>query len=87
MPNNSLSFGVDVLPNTTGTYNLGNESKQWKVNGKTLGDACEKGVDTQIMAGSSSAALPTTAAVAYFVEHKGYSTLGVRVDGTTLIFE
>ena len=38
----------------------------------TLGAACAKAVDTSISAASSSANLPTSAAVASFVEGKGY---------------
>lgn len=44
------------------------------VNGYTLAAASAKAVDTSISAGSSSANLPTSAAVASFVEGKGYST-------------
>ena len=39
-----------------------------------LGAAADKAVDTSISAGSSSVNLPTSAAVASFVEGKGYST-------------
>lgn len=87
MPNNTLSFEVDVLPNTDATYNLGSENKRWKLNGKTVGGAVEKNVDTSISAGSSSANLPTSAAVASFVENKGYSSLEANVVGETLILE
>lgn len=45
------------------------------INGYTLAAASEKAVDTSISAGSSSANLPTSAAVASFVEGKGYITL------------
>lgn len=40
----------------------------------TLADACAKSVDTSISAASTSANLPTSAAVAAFVEGKGYLT-------------
>ena len=43
-------------------------------NGYTLAAASAKAVDTSISAGSSSANLPTAAAVASFVEGKGYIT-------------
>ena len=46
-----------------------------KFNNYTLAAACAKAVDTSISAGSSSANLPTSAAVATFVENKGYLTL------------
>ena len=84
---NTLDFEVDVLPSTDATYNLGSENKRWKLNGKTVGAAMEKNVDTSISEGSSSANLPTSAAVAYFVEHKGYSSLDASVVGETLILE
>ena len=44
------------------------------VDGYTLAAASAKAVDTSISAGSSSANLPTSAAVASFVEGKGYLT-------------
>lgn len=40
----------------------------------TIGAAAAKAVDTSISASSSSANLPTSAAVAAFVEGKGYKT-------------
>lgn len=43
-------------------------------NGYTLGAACAKGVDTSIAAASSSTNVPTSKAVAAFVEGKGYKT-------------
>lgn len=43
-------------------------------NGYTLAAACAKAVDTSISAASTSANLPTSAAVAAFVEGKGYVT-------------
>lgn len=45
-----------------------------KFNEYVLAAACAKGVDTSISAGSSSTKLPTSAAVASFVEGKGYIT-------------
>lgn len=52
-----------------------------------LGAAADKAVDTSIAAGSSSANLPTSAAVAAFVEGKGYVTssgvTSVRVQATS----
>lgn len=33
MPNDNMNFGVDLLPVTTGTYNLGSSSKKWIING------------------------------------------------------
>jgi len=52
-----------------------------------LGAAADKAVDTSIAAGSSSANLPTSAAVAAFVEGNGYVTssgvTSVRVQATS----
>ena len=31
MPNSHMTFGVDLLPRTTNTYNLGNSSQKWNV--------------------------------------------------------
>lgn len=45
-----------------------------KFNGYTLAAACAKGVDTSIGANSTSTNLPTSQAVASFVEGKGYLT-------------
>lgn len=47
-------------------------------NGYTLAAASAKAVDTSISAGSSSANLPTSAAVASFVEGKGYVTTDTK---------
>ena len=49
-------------------------------NGYTLAAASAKGVDTSISAASSSANLPTSAAVASFVEGKGYLTSYTETD-------
>lgn len=58
------------------------------VNGYTLAAASAKGVDTSIAASSSSANLPTSAAVASFVEGKGYlpTTGGDVTDSIILKF-
>ena len=56
--------------NTSSNIDLTSDSSGLRIpHGKsyTLGDACEKGVDTSITAGSSSDNLPTTAAVAAYV--------------------
>ena len=50
------------------------------VDGYTLAGASAKAVDTSISAGSSSANLPTSAAVASFVEGKGYLTSFTEAD-------
>lgn len=50
----------------------------------TIGAAAEKSVDTSISAGSTSANLPTSAAVASFVEGKGYTSNEGTVTGVTI---
>jgi hypothetical protein len=35
MANNTMNFGVDLLPTSTNTYNLGNADLKWKINGET----------------------------------------------------
>jgi len=64
---------------TTTTQSLTNKT----YNGYTLAAACAKGVDTSIANASSSASLPTSAAVAAFVEGKGYTTLSIGTTSTT----
>lgn len=56
------------------------------IDGYMLAAACAKAVDTSISANSSSANLPTSAAVANFVENKGYLTLSTLpiYDGTVV---
>ena len=57
-------------------------------NGYTLAAASAKAVDTSISAGSSSANLPTSAAVATFVEGKGYVTTDTKnTAGSTDTFD
>ena len=51
--------------NLSGTQALTNKT----YNGYTLGAACAKGVDTSISSGSTSTSLPTTAAVADYVDN------------------
>ena len=69
--------GLTLTAATTGfTIAGGTTSKTLTVNETyTLGGACTKSVDTSISAGSSSANLPTSAAVASFVEGKGYAVI------------
>lgn len=57
-----------------------------KFNNYTLSSACAKAVDASISASSSSTNLPTSAAVASFVENKGYLTLSTLpiYDGTVV---
>lgn len=73
---------VGTVTVTPGTGNL----KATKFNDYILAAACAKAVDTSISASSSSANLPTSAAVATFVENKGYLTLSTLpiYDGTVV---
>ena len=68
--------GLTVTKATTGfTIAGGTTSKTLTVSETyTLGAACAKAVDSSISAASTSANLPTSAAVASFVEGKGYTT-------------
>lgn len=52
----------------------GNITTLGTINGYTLAGACAKAVDTSISASSTSVNLPTSKAVATFVEGKGYIT-------------
>lgn len=37
MPNDTMNFGVDLLPITTDTYNLGSDQKKWILHGSISG--------------------------------------------------
>lgn len=38
MPNQTITFGVDLLPNSTNLdYSLGDSTHQWKINGVVVG--------------------------------------------------
>lgn len=78
--------GLTLTAATTGfTIAGGTTSKTLTVNNTyTLAAACAKGVDTSIAAASTSANLPTSAAVATFVEGKGYTTNTGTVTSVTL---
>lgn len=73
MPSN-MTFGVNLNPKEDNTYSLGNATHKWKINDIVLGDSISKNIDTAIIDGSTSVNLPTSAAVASFVEGKGYTT-------------
>lgn len=85
MPNKHWEMEVDVLPKTTNTYNLGDATKKWVVNGYTLNEACSKNVDTTIDEEAESTNLPTTSAVVEYVKDQGMST--VSVSGKILIID
>lgn len=71
----SASTGFTIAGGTTSkTLTVGSDY--------TLAAACAKAVDTSISAGSSSVNLPTSAAVATFVEGKGYKTTDANVTQT-----
>ena len=75
----SSTEAVRYSTTVTVTPNTGNITAT-KFNNYTLAEACEKVVDTSISANSSSANLPTSAAVASFVEGKGYITSYTETD-------
>lgn len=66
--NGSTAWSNQMWIDTTGDVHATTFS------GYTLAGACAKSVDTSISAGSTSANLPTSQAVASFVEGKGYIT-------------
>lgn len=70
----STTEGVRFATSVTIQPSTGNLSAT-KFNNYTLAAACAKSVDTSISTSSSSTNLPTSAAVASFVENKGYLTL------------
>ena len=82
MPNKQWEMGVDMIPNTTNTFNLGTSQKKWIFNGYQLGDACAKGVDTSISDSTTSTDVPTTLAVKNFVDSKATT---VTVVGKKLV--
>ena len=83
----------EISPGTTNTINLGTSDFKWKniyataFNGYILAAACAKGVDTSITNSSSSMNLPTSAAVASFVEGKGYLTSHAYSYGSIDIYD
>lgn len=83
MPNKTITFKTDILPYTSEGYNIGDATHKWKVNGYVVAAAAAKSVDTSISAGSTSANLPTSGAVASFVEGKGY-VVGPNISATSL---
>lgn len=83
----------EISPGTTNTINLGTSDFKWKnvyattFNGYTLAAACAKGIDTSITNSSSSVNLPTSVAVASFVEGKGYLTAHAYSYGSIDIYD
>lgn len=69
----SSTEGVRYVTTVTVTPSTGN-IKATTFNGYTLNNASAKDVDSSISAGSTSTKLPTSEAVAAFVEGKGYIT-------------
>lgn len=85
--------GLTLAPQATGFKISGGTTSRTLTVGAnyTLGAACAKAVDSSISAASTSANLPTSAAVASFVEGKGYITSytntwrGVYTGGTSRV--
>ena len=78
MANKPWNMSVDLLPSTTATFNIGNSSKKWIVNGYTLGDACTKGVtdNSSSTAPSSSDTNVITGRTLYYAfENAGVSAI------------
>lgn len=85
--NAKISMGNTVSSTYKEAISITNGSAT--VNGYVPAAASAKSVDTSIAAASTSANLPTSAAVASFVEGKGYTTntgtiTGVSVNGTSV---
>lgn len=70
---------VTTIKYSTSTQNITTTAQSGDL---IVGEAATKQVDSSISAGSSSTKLPTSAAVASFVEGKGYSTTDEKVKQT-----
>ena len=81
---NYWNMDVDVIPAQDNTYDLGSSTKRWRINGKELGEAAEKSVDTSISTGSTSSNVPTSKAVADLF---GEGHVSVSVQGKVLIID
>ena len=81
MSNKTWDMGVDIIPSTTESYNLGSSQKKWVVNGYSLKDACGKGVDSSLTDSTTSTDVPTSSAVVTYVKGKSVS---VSVSSETL---
>ena len=78
MPNKTWNMKTDLLPNASGTYNLGSSSKAWIVNGYTLGAACAKGVtdnSSSTAASSTDTNLITGRSLYYALQNAGVSAI------------
>ena len=70
---------VTTIKYSTSSQNLTTSAQTGAI---TVGEAATKQVDTSISAGSTSTKLPTSKAVAEFVEGKGYKTTDENVKNT-----
>lgn len=70
---------VTTVKYSTTTQNLTTSAKSGEI---TVGEAATKQVDSSIAAASTSTKLPTSKAVAAFVEGKGYKTTDQKVKNT-----
>ena len=78
MSNKPWNLGVDLLPKTGATYNLGSSANKWIVNGYTLGDACAKGVtdnSASTAVSSTDMNLVTGRSVYYALENAGVTAI------------
>lgn len=87
LANSTATTAVTGTVNKTSTLTYNPNTKALvtggTVNGYTLAAASAKGVDTSIAAASTSANLPTSAAVATFVEGKKYVTTDTKTTAGT----
>lgn len=89
MPNNHLDFGVDLLPATTETYDLGNSDKKWNnIYGKTIysnGTQVSVSGHTHNYAASSSAGGSATYAATTADTTNALYPIGVTSSATTTL--
>lgn len=71
---NNATLTIQKNGTTVATFTANSSTNQTANIAVPTGAAADKGVDTSISAASTSANLPTSAAVAAFVEGKGYKT-------------
>ena len=78
MPNNSIKFGIDLLPNvdksdSTGGFNLGSQSLEWNIFGDLTGNATT--------ATAANLETTTTNAIAYYTDTVGTFGSKASADG------
>jgi len=54
MANSHMTFGTDLLPKTTNTYNLGNSNQKWNIYANTINGVTPEMGDTKNTAGATN---------------------------------